>query len=147
MDADEQHEEAESLEAIYGEDLERDEQAAYRVRRARHCRCTPPVQQVTTCCSRNAANGLKPQPGTVCCSHSLLQMTLLLQVYLPSRSCEHAAVLRVLLPPRYPSAAGPVMELEAEGIAEQQLAAAVQHMENMFCPGMIAVPMGPSPSL
>jgi len=57
-----------------------------------------------------------------------------LQVYLPSK-LEQAAVLRVLCPPNYPSAAGPVMELEAAAIPAQQLAAAVKHMEDMYCPG------------
>lgn len=60
------------------------------------------------------------------------------QVYLPSKS-EGAGslLLRVLLPPNYPSSAGPLMELDAPGgIAdEQQLAAAVRHMEDMFTPG------------
>lgn len=44
-------------------------------------------------------------------------------------------MLRVLLPPNYPSGAGPVMELELQGMPEQQLAGAVKHMEDMFTPG------------
>jgi hypothetical protein len=62
-------------------------------------------------------------------------LPLLLQVFLPNKTTEPHAVLRVLLPPNYPSAAGPVMELEAPGAADQQLAAAVRHMEEMYTPG------------
>lgn len=58
-----------------------------------------------------------------------------MQVYLPSKAAEPHAVLRVLLPPNYPSGAGPVMELESQGVPEQQLAAAVKHMEEMYTPG------------
>ena len=62
-------------------------------------------------------------------------LPLVLQVFLPSKATEPHAVLRVLLPPNYPSAVGPVMELEAPDVAEQQLAAAVRHMEEMYTPG------------
>lgn len=56
-------------------------------------------------------------------------------MYLPSKAIEPHAVLRVLLPANYPSGSGPVMELEAAEVPEQQLAAAVKHMEDMYTPG------------
>jgi hypothetical protein len=58
-----------------------------------------------------------------------------LQMYFPSKASEQHAVLRVLLPPNYPSAAGPVMELEAGPTPQQNIADAVKHMEAMYCPG------------
>jgi hypothetical protein len=56
-------------------------------------------------------------------------------MYFPSKASEQHAVLRVLLPPNYPSAAGPVMELEAVPTPQQHIADAVKHMEAMFSPG------------
>lgn len=58
-----------------------------------------------------------------------------MQAYLPSKAVEPHAVLRVLLPTNYPSASGPVMELQAAHVQEQQLAGAVKHMEDMYTPG------------
>jgi hypothetical protein len=56
-------------------------------------------------------------------------------VYLPSKGAQPVAVLRALLPAAYPSAVGPVLELDAAHLPQQQLEAAVQEMEAMFCPG------------
>jgi hypothetical protein len=62
-------------------------------------------------------------------------LLLLLQVYLPSRGACPVAVLRALLPGSYPSAVGPVLELDAPHLQQQQLEAAVRECEDMFCPG------------
>jgi hypothetical protein len=64
-----------------------------------------------------------------------LLLLLPLQVYLPSRGACAVAVLRALLPSAYPSAVGPVLELDAPHVQQQQLEAAVRQMEDMFCPG------------
>ena len=131
-DADEQAEEAASIEAIYGEDVEID-QAAYRVGIAFGLgfRLEAAAVQLLQLQALLQLQGLwrRQSQVTIVCRRCLMQ------VYLPNRCAETRAVLRVLLPDTYPSAVGPVMELEAPGISEQQLAAAVKHMEEMFCPG------------
>ncbi|WIA39666.1 hypothetical protein OEZ86_005732 [Tetradesmus obliquus] len=61
------------------------------------------------------------------------------KVYLPSKNASPLAVLRALLPAAYPSAVGPVLELDAPHLPQQQLVAAVAEMEAMFCPGDVCL--------
>uniref|UniRef100_A0A383W0K8 RWD domain-containing protein n=1 Tax=Tetradesmus obliquus TaxID=3088 RepID=A0A383W0K8_TETOB len=61
------------------------------------------------------------------------------KVYLPSKNATPLAVLRALLPAAYPSAVGPVLELDAPHLPQQQLVAAVAEMEAMFCPGDVCL--------
>jgi hypothetical protein len=119
-DAEEQEEEASTLAAIFGEDsIEYD--AASSSYRVGGCHCALPLHDPRCV--------VVLHPPT--CPHTQ-------QVYVPSREADDAAVLRVLLPASYPSVAGPVVELEApqQLAGQQQLAAAVRHMESMFCPGV-----------
>lgn len=57
-----------------------------------------------------------------------------LRVYLPSRS-DALATLLVLLPDRYPSRDGPVLQLQADGLPDAD--AVVHHMEGLFTPGAV----------
>lgn len=169
-DAEEQAEEAASLEAIYGDEVVvwDSGNSALKVGVPRvHSHTTRRlVQQQPHVYGCNAAlspsfSCFQDSPLLSCplsSSHAhTAPPALRLQVYLPSRADEHHTVtLRVLLPPNYPSAAGPVMELEAQHnnssnsdsnygshhsvsappiALEQQLAAAVRHMEDMYSPG------------
>lgn len=117
----EQTDEAASIEAIFGDDAEFDPGLhTYRVRHSS---------------SRPAAAVARANPSLTHMQQQVTGRSPWMQVYLPSKSCELHVVLRVLLPPTYPSSAGPVMELEAAHVPEQRLAAAVKHMEDMFTPG------------
>eukprot|EP00878_Enallax_costatus_P008527 GHUV01008915.1.p1 GENE.GHUV01008915.1~~GHUV01008915.1.p1 ORF type:complete len:325 (+),score=92.08 GHUV01008915.1:304-1278(+) len=61
------------------------------------------------------------------------------RVYLPSKDSSAVTVLRALLPAKYPSAAGPVLEVEAPHVPAKQLEAVVLEMEAMFVPGEVCL--------
>eukprot|EP00879_Flechtneria_rotunda_P025762 GHRR01027407.1.p1 GENE.GHRR01027407.1~~GHRR01027407.1.p1 ORF type:complete len:239 (+),score=83.36 GHRR01027407.1:278-994(+) len=61
------------------------------------------------------------------------------RVYLPSKAKGPVTVLQTFLPVSYPSAAGPVFEIEAPHVASHLLAAAVSEMEGMFSPGEVCL--------